>query len=278
MRGAERLPRRPPGVPSGEASQRGAAERRPGLCFSLADASWWRHGRGGGNLDEGEGSNQLPRRAAELRRAGVDRGREGQPGWTVFERYRPPLGSLRAVGSNTCVPDRAWAAVTDPVVQVRRARERGATQIGRRRCLCRSSSPVEDTGKLAGAFKTRDGRPASRDARERKLVPRRHRHRKRTVDLWWWIETAITGHSVTGLWIGIGCNVINVQRAHVRRSSLRLPWLVAAANGESQCSLGTPVNTVDHPMTCSRDILAHQLPDTLNANCRFRKWPTVKPT
>jgi hypothetical protein len=159
VRGAERLPRRPPGVPSGEASQRGAAERRPGLCFSLADASWWRHGCGGGNLDEREGSNQLPRRAAELRRAGVDQGREGQPGWTVFERYRPPLGSLRAVGSNTCVPDRAWAAVSDPVVQVRRARERGATQIERRRCLCRSSSPVEDTGKLAAsAFKTRDGR------------------------------------------------------------------------------------------------------------------------
>ena len=33
-------------------------------------------------------------------------------------RYRPPLTSLRSVGSKTCGPDRAWAPVGDSVVLV----------------------------------------------------------------------------------------------------------------------------------------------------------------
>lgn len=33
-------------------------------------------------------------------------------------RYRPPLASLRAVGSKTCGPDRALTAVDDSVVLI----------------------------------------------------------------------------------------------------------------------------------------------------------------
>ena len=121
-------------------------------------------GCGGGSLDQGDGSNQLPAARGGAPACGGGRGCEGlvDGGWTVFQIPSTP-GSPKAVGSNTCGSDRAWAAVNDAVLQV----SAGARDAALQRCRCRSLSPVEDAGQLAAsAFQTRgssreiDGRPA----------------------------------------------------------------------------------------------------------------------
>ena len=121
-------------------------------------------GCGGGSLDQRDGSNQLPAARGGAPACGGGRGCEGRVdgGWTVFQIPSTP-GSPKAVGSNTCGSDRAWAAVNDAVLQV----SAGARDAALQRCRCRSLSPVEDAGQLAAsAFQTRgssreiDGRPA----------------------------------------------------------------------------------------------------------------------
>ena len=84
-------------------------------------------GCGGGSLDQGDGSNQLPAARGGAPACGGGRGCEGlvDGGWTVFQIPSTP-GSPRAVGSNTCGSDRAWAAVNDAVLQVRHARRDAA--------------------------------------------------------------------------------------------------------------------------------------------------------
>ena len=92
----------------------------PGLCFLLADASWWlRRLWGEGTWMKETVAIESPRCAVELRRAEVDGGRESHvDGGGLYFKYHLPLGSSGAIGSNTCGSDHLGVAVSSTVVQV----------------------------------------------------------------------------------------------------------------------------------------------------------------
>jgi len=147
---------------------------------------------GEGAWTKGTAAIESPRRAAELRRAGVDGGARAR--WTGgrYFRYRPPLGSPRAVGSNTCGSDLALAAVSGTVVQVSAGAgaRRGATALLVPELVARSrTQKIEARRNASGFKKTRgssregdDGQAAGfgGDARVRRQAPGR-RLRRRTL-------------------------------------------------------------------------------------------------
>jgi len=107
---------------------------------------------------------------------GLDRGGR-------YFRYRPPLGSPRAVGSNTCGSDLALAAVSGTVVQVSAGAgaRRGATALLVPELVARSrTQEIEARRNASGFKKTRgssregdDGQAAGfgGDARVRRQAP-----------------------------------------------------------------------------------------------------------
>ena len=151
---------------------------------------------GEGAWTKGTAAIESPRRAAELRRAGVDGGARAR--WTGgggrYFRYRPPLGSPRAVGSNICGSDLALAAVSGTVVQVSAGAgagaRRGATALLVPELVARSrTQKIEARRNASGFKKTRgssregdDGQAAGfgGDARVRRQAPGR-RLRRRTL-------------------------------------------------------------------------------------------------
>ena len=149
---------------------------------------------GEGAWTKGTSAIESPRRAAELRRAGVDGGARAR--WTGgggrYFRYRPPLGSPRAVGSNICGSDLALVAVSGTVVQVSAGAgaRRGATALLVPELVARSrTQKIEARRNASGFKKTRgssregdDGQAAGfgGDARVRRQAPGR-RLRRRTL-------------------------------------------------------------------------------------------------
>ena len=120
------------------------------------------------------------------------RGPGGPGGWGRYFRYRPPLGSPRAVGSNICGSDLALAAVSGTVVQVSAGAgaRRGATALLVPELVARSrTQKIEARRNASGFKKTRgssregdDGQAAGfgGDARVRRQAPGR-RLRRRTL-------------------------------------------------------------------------------------------------
>ena len=150
---------------------------------------------GEGAWTKGTAAINSPRRAAELLRAGVDGGvRAWWTGGGRYFRYRPPLGSPRAVGSNICGSDLALAAVSGTVVQVSAGAgagaRRGATALLVPELVARSrTQKIEARRNASGFKKTRgssregdDGQAAGfgGDARVRRQAPGR-RLRRRTL-------------------------------------------------------------------------------------------------
>jgi len=159
----------------------------------MAGANGWGMARAGEMMHHGEreGAKEvyiLPGRGGALASHGVRRRRrhDNGKGWTVGEiptwggrylKYRPPPGSLSAVGSGTCGPDRALCCTgSDSDVLVSCQAGAGAAcrlaggRTPRRRCLDSVASvrrPADGVGDLAASsFKTsssdqlaRTGRP-----------------------------------------------------------------------------------------------------------------------
>ena len=130
---------------------------------------------GGGNLDEGDGSNRVPAARGGAPACGGGRGtREPCGRGGRHFSYRPPLGSLGTVGSNTSSSDQSGVAVSGTVVQVSTAvgasaaRRRGVAGAGARR-RSRTSESRERDGQAAGF----GGCPRARPHSPRRRLRRR---------------------------------------------------------------------------------------------------------
>jgi len=134
----------PPGVPSGEASRR-AALLNGGLAWApfvsclLMRAGGVAGCGGGGNLDEGDGSNRVPTARGGAPACGGGRGRDGQGGrgWTVFEIPSTPgvlerrrIKHARLKSAVDCGQRRGHPCHR----QARRGRGSAAQRCGLRRC------------------------------------------------------------------------------------------------------------------------------------------------